>query len=268
MTINSVLSLPLRFNPLPCDAYALGEEIRRELNAFSPLVLPRHVAIIPDGNRRWSKKHGKPFYAGYLQGAFTLIRTAFLAKELHIPVVTVFSFSTENWKRSPREQAFLWELFIAHLKWYEQQLIESGIRIDTIGHIDALPKPLQETLIEVKKATSHGSELTLVLALNYGGRDELVRTCQKLIQLKMSGQISDIDETTITSHLDTHLWPDPDLLIRTGGEQRLSNFLLWQSSYSELYIDPDFWPDFTTKNFIQALHVFQNRSRRHGGGEA
>ena len=262
------VSTPSTLHPIPCDTDHLITEVQKELLDCSFTHLPKHIAIIPDGNRRWSKSEKKPFHEGYLQGALTLMKTALAARELQIPVLTVFSFSTENWKRSPREQELLWELFISHLKLYQHTFIRSGIKVDTIGNTKALPLRLQETLQEVKTSTASCADLTLVLALNYGGRDELVRTFNKMLALHQEGRIEKIGEEEIAKQLDTHRWPDPDLLIRTGGEQRLSNFLLWQSSYSELYIDQDFWPDFSTANFRRALEAFQCRCRRHGGGEA
>lgn len=254
--------------PIPCSAQQLLQQIQHELANRHFLHIPQHVAIIPDGNRRWAKAGARPFYEGYLQGAFALIRTALVARELHIPVLTVFSFSTENWKRASKEQAVVWELFVTHLQFYQDKLIESGIKITTIGNLNDLPQPLRKTLQEVETATQECSQLTLVLAMNYGGRDELVRTFKKLLELHKQNALVDISEHSIAQHLDTHPWPDPDLIIRTGGEQRLSNFLLWQSSYSELYIEQDFWPNFSTSHFVRALDAFQGRCRRHGGGEA
>lgn len=251
----------------------LSEEIRTELHEYlkrcSIEHMPRHVAIIPDGNRRWAKQQAKPFFDGYIQGAQTLITTALVARELQIPVLTVFSFSTENWKRPPHERTMLWELFIAHLRSYQPQLLASDIRLSTIGNVQALPQELQKTLDEVQTATQDCRSLNLVLAMNYGGRDEIIRAVQKLLSNQhYIHNPSAIDEVTLSKFLDTKAFCDPDLIIRTGGEQRLSNFLLWQSSYAELYTETSYWPDFTPQTFIKALGVFFSRTRRHGGGDA
>lgn len=252
-------------HPLPFDTTTLLQEIQEEIRGFSPDFLPRHVGIIPDGNRRWAKELALPFFEGYLRGSHTLIKTALTAKALHIPFLTVFTFSTENWKRPQQEKTFLWELFDAHLRSYKDPLVQSDIKLSTIGKKDSLPLDLQKTIHEVEQATQQCSSLTLILAMNYGGRDEILRALHKFLSLE---QKKKIDETTFGSFLDTHLWPDPDLIIRTGGEQRLSNFLLWQSSYAELYVEKKYWPDFSPTTFIKALDDFQKRSRRHGGDDA
>jgi len=255
--------------PLPFDTKVLIREIQDEISDFSPVSLPRHVAIIPDGNRRWAKERARPFLEGYLQGSYTLMKTALTAKALHIPLLTSFTFSTENWKRPYQEQSLLWEIFTAHLQSYKDHLVESDIKLSTIGNKESLPFELQATIQEVEKATKNSSSLHLVLAMNYGGRDEIIRAFKKILSSTQKNEILDaLDENSFAKHLDTHLWPDPDLIIRTGGEQRISNFLLWQSSYAELYVEKQYWPDFSPKNFIKALEDFQKRSRRHGGGDA
>lgn len=248
--------------PLPFDTAILLNEIQEEIRSFSPRLLPKHVGIIPDGNRRWAKDQSLSSFDGYLQGSYTLIKTALTAKALQIPFLTVFTFSTENWKRPQQEKTFLWELFNSHLRSYKDPLVQSDIKLMTIGKKESLPADLQQTIREVEEATQHCSSLTLVLAMNYGGRDEILRAFHKILALKPK---KEIDEASFSTYLDTHLWPDPDLIIRTGGEQRLSNFLLWQSSYAELYVEQKYWPDFSPTIFIKALDNFQNRSRRHGG---
>jgi undecaprenyl diphosphate synthase len=252
-------------DPLPFDTKTLLKEIQEELRHYVPILLPQHVAIIPDGNRRWAKSQGLSFFEGYLQGSHTLMRTALTAKALRIPTLTVFTFSTENWKRPQNEQSLLMDLFIAHLQSYKECLVEYDIKLSTIGNKTTLPLALQTTIQEVEEATKKGSALTLVLAMNYGGRDEIIRALKKIAS---SQQLELLDENTFSKYLDTHAWPDPDLVIRTGGEQRISNFLLWQSSYAEMHVEPQYWPDFSPKNFISALEDFQKRSRRHGGGDA
>lgn len=246
----------------------------KEESFFSPTELesvlhrPKHIAIIPDGNRRWAHDHNVPFVKGYLEGAQTIRQTALAAKELGIPVVTVYSFSTENWKRPPEETSTLMRLFDIHLNYYAESLSHAGIRLHVIGDIANLPKFLQATIKHVAQKTASGKALDLVFAMNYGGRDELVRAFKKLVTLYLEGNLSTISEETISKALDTSLWPDPDLIIRTSGEHRLSNFLLWQSNYAEVFIDPDLWPDFTPKNLLNAVLSFQSRQRRAGGGQA
>lgn len=251
------------------DTATLLEEIQNEVASYTLKHPLRHVALIPDGNRRWAKTKERPFFDGYIQGSHTLMKAALTAKTLQIPIVTVFTFSTENWRRPRHEQKLLWELFTSHLQFYKSYLMEAGIRLATIGNIHTVPNKLQETLLEVKEATKGGTSLTLILAMNYGGRDEIIRAVNKiLLSQRKTNQPLSIDETLFSQYLDTHLWPDPDLIIRTGGEQRLSNFLLWQSSYSELYVEKEYWPDFSPKHFTKALEDFQKRTRRHGGGDA
>jgi len=238
-----------------------------DLHDLDPLLLPNHIAIIPDGNRRWAGEHNVPFVNGYLEGAQTLIKTALAAKELGVKTLTIFSFSTENWKRPEEERSTLFRLVDIHLKFYTKALVESNIRLHIIGNIKKLPKFLQETIHKVSRKTAKGTDLDLLLAINYGGRDELVRAFQKLIFL-YGADPHNISEEAISQALDTSQWPDPDLIIRTSGEQRLSNFLLWQSSYAEVYIDKSYWPAFSPHHFLHALMSYQNRVRRRGGGHA
>lgn len=253
----------------PCELAPLPQEgpffTQEEL--LSIQVKPRHVAIIPDGNRRWAGEHNVPFVNGYLEGAQTLIKTALAAKELGICVLTVYSFSTENWKRPKDETETLMRLFDIHLRFYAESLVNTNIRLHIIGNIGKLPKFLQQTIQEVSERTASGTALDLVLAMNYGGRDELVRAFQKLVTL-YPHTIQEISEDDISKALDTSRWPDPDLVIRTSGEQRLSNFLLWQCSYAEVYTDSAQWPDFSSHHLLRAVATYQTRSRRRGGGEA
>jgi undecaprenyl diphosphate synthase len=229
---------------------------------------PKHIAIIPDGNRRWAHEHNVPYVKGYLEGAQTIKEIALAAKELGINVLTIYSFSTENWKRPPEESSTVMRLFDIHLKYYAESLSHAGIRLHVIGDILNLPKFLQTTIKNVCQKTASGSSLDLVFAMNYGGRDEIVRAFKKLFTLYHEGKLPTISEETISKALDTSLWPDPDLIIRTSGEQRLSNFLLWQSNYAEVFIDPVLWPDFTPKNLLNATLSYQSRKRRGGGGQA
>jgi undecaprenyl diphosphate synthase len=227
--------------------------------------LPRHVAIIPDANRRWAQAHCLPFVNGYLEGAQTLIRSALAAKEIGIPVLSVFSFSTENWKRPEDQVQMLMQLFDVHLNFYADALVSSDIRLQIIGDVERLPPFLQKTIEEVTTKTSSGKALDLVLAMNYGGRDELVRAFRKLASEYRNKHITEISEEAVSRALDTHRLPDPDLVIRTGGEERLSNFLLWQSFYAEVYTDSAPWPDFSPHHLLRAVVTYQSRARRHGG---
>jgi undecaprenyl diphosphate synthase len=226
---------------------------------------PRHIAIIPDANRRWAKKHHLPSVNGYLQGAQTLIKTALAAKELSIPVLTVYSFSTENWRRPEDEISTVMRLFDMHLNFYADSLVKANIRLKVIGDLVNLPPFLQKTIDIVTQQTAGGNSLDLVLAMNYGGRNELVRAFRKLAALYPTDDLKNISEETVSRALDTHHWPDPDLVIRTGGDQRLSNFLLWQCSYAEVYTDPTLWPDFSPHHLLEAALVYQTRVRRCGG---
>ena len=260
-TIESALKK--QSNTPPRDGPFFSKE---ELNSLTHP--PKHIAIIPDGNRRWSHEHNVPYVKGYLEGAQTIKEIALAAKELSIPVVTVYSFSTENWNRPPEETSTMMRLFDIHLNYYAESLSHAGIRLHVIGDILNLPKFLQTTIKKVSQETASGSSLDLVFAMNYGGRDELVRAFKKLVTLYHEGKLPTISEETISKALDTYLWPDPDLIIRTSGEQRLSNFLLWQSNYAEVFIDPVLWPDFTPKNLLHAILTYQSRKRRSGGGQA
>lgn len=236
-----------------------------DLASLHSRPIPKHVAIIPDANRRWAQDHCLPFVNGYLEGAQTLIRSALAAKELGIEVLSVYSFSTENWKRPEDQVQMLMQLFDVHLNFYADSLVSSDIRLQIIGDIARLPPFLQKTIEEVTAKTASGTSLALVLAMNYGGRDELVRAFRKLAAQYHSDNIAEISEEVVSQALDTYRLPDPDLLIRTGGEERLSNFLLWQSFYAEVYTDPAQWPDFTPRHLLQALQSYQSRNRRFGG---
>jgi len=233
-----------------------------EIELLSKKPLPQHVAIIPDGNRRWAKRQSQPILSGYLQGAQTLIKTALAAKEMGLKELTMYTFSTENWKRSPDEIDLVMELLDIHLNHYTQCLVNASIRLFTIGNTEKLPSFLQKTLKKITKATEKGTSLDLILALNYGGRDELIRAFKKVTSNEPKNFV--ITEKEISQALDTAQWKDPDLIIRTSGEERLSNFLLWQSSYSEMYTEDVNWPDFTPHHLFRAVYAYQARKRRLG----
>lgn len=234
--------------------------------SLDPKRVPHHVAIIMDGNRRWAKNNGYLSIFGHQKGADVLQEIVEFASGIGVKILTVYSFSTENWKRSKEEIDSLFSLFSSVLHRQSPRMVEQGVRLQTIGDLTRLPMHLQETLAEVKIKTNSCSNIELVLALNYGSRDEIRRAVTNLCQQCVEGKLSaeGISEKTISSYLDTALWPDPDLLIRTSGEVRLSNFLLWQLSYSEIYITDTLWPDFSTSNFLDAIKNYQKRERRLG----
>ncbi len=238
-----------------------------QIALINPERIPKHIAIIPDGNRRWAKKRLLSTSQGHQEGADVLMDTVKAAKELGVQRITFYSFSTENWNRPQEEIAALMLLYASYLKEHCEEMQQSGIRLDTIGQIDRLPFFLQEVIEETKKATADCDKITLILALNYGSRDEICRAFQAMVDDIEAGKLDKhlIDEKMVGRYLDTHPFSDPDLLIRTSGELRVSNFLLWQISYAEIHVAPTLWPDFTTQHLIDAIVDFQNRQRRWGG---
>lgn len=237
-----------------------------ELRACCKNSVPSHVAFIPDGNRRWAKKNQMTISQGHRAGADNLIKMVKASKELGIRTVTFYTLSTENWSRDALElRAFLW-LLESYLSDECANMIENGIRFQTIGDLSRFPSSVYKTIQATKEATADCEEVDMVLALNYGGRDEMRRTIQAIIKdyEDKKFETHEITEELISGYLDTATWPDPDLVIRTSGEQRLSNFLLWQASYSEIYIENAFWPDFTPQHLFHAVMEFQKRERRLG----
>lgn len=229
--------------------------------------VPHHVAIIPDGNRRWAKKRHMGATQGQKEGADILLDIVKAAKEVGVKVVTFYIFSTENWTRDQEEvQGLLW-LLETYLKEKRPTMIENGVKLDSIGDLSRFPESVIHTLDETKKATMNCQDITMVLALNYGGRDEIKRAIVKLMDEYDKGflQKESITEEKISHFLDTKKWKDPDLLIRTSGESRISNFLLWQVSYTELYTADVLWPDFSPGHLMEALLSYQRRDRRLGG---
>lgn len=239
---------------------------QEEIAALSRTPLPQHIAIIMDGNRRWAQKQGLPSLAGHWAGAQTLTHIIRAAGELGIKAVTVYAFSTENWMRPPEEVEGLLELTETYLLEQRPAMIQEGVRLETIGDLSRFPPKLIKTIEESKKATSSGKTIDLVLALNYGGRDDIKRALSAIAKDCSNKKISnhEITEQTISKYLDTAKWQDPDLLIRTSGEMRLSNFLLWQVSYAEMYVTEVLWPDFTPQHFYEAVLDYQRRNRRVG----
>lgn len=229
--------------------------------------LPRHVAIIMDGNRRWARQRGLPVLHGHRAGARATRQVVEACVQLGIPFLTLYAFSTENWRRPSLEVRALLRLIDATLQRERTELHANGVRIRHIGVTDGLPANLVKTLRDSEALTRDNTALTLNVAINYGGRNELVRAVRALAHAVADGVLSPdaIDEAAIANCLDTAGQPDPDLLIRTGGEQRVSNFLLWQIAYTEFYVTPTLWPDFNRREFFIALLHYQHRERRFGG---
>lgn len=229
--------------------------------------IPRHVAIIPDGNRRWARKQNSPTNVGHREGCNILIDIVKAAKELGVKVITFYLFSTENWTRPEDEVAALMWLLQSFLIEQRETMIKDGIRIHTIGELSRLPENVVETVKESIEATEGCSNIDMVMALNYGSRDEIRRAVNKIVEdcEKQRIKKSDITEELISTYLDTAPFGDPDLLIRTSGEMRISNYLLWQISYSEVYVTEILWPDFQPHHLLEALLNFQKRERRLGG---
>lgn len=229
--------------------------------------IPKHVAIIMDGNRRWAKRNDQPAVFGHWRGASVLIDVVKAAATLGIEVLTVYSFSTENWARSEEEVLALMEVFRHYLRSQKQIMIDEGICLSAIGDLSKLPEDLQEEFSNVQQETSAGKRIRLVLAVNYGARDEMRRCVVKILENFEKGLLKkeEIDSNLISKFLDTADLPDPDLLIRTSGEMRLSNFLLWQLSYAEFFLTDTLWPDFSPQNLLEAVLSFQKRIRRRGG---
>jgi len=229
------------------------------------MTIPRHIAFIPDGNRRWAEKH-YPGSFGHKTGADILIDTVKAAKKIGVKVVTFYSFSTENWVRSQEEVDALMWLFHTYLIDNRETMLEEGIRLGIIGDLARVPNPARSTILETKELTKHCTGIDMVLAINYGGRDEITRAVKKIAKGVHDQTIDPetIDEHMIAKHLDTHPWGDPELLVRTSGEMRLSNFLIWQLSYAEIHIVDALWPEFTPQHLQDAIAAYQKRERRHG----
>ncbi|NMA92254.1 MAG: isoprenyl transferase [Firmicutes bacterium] len=227
--------------------------------------LPAHVAIIMDGNGRWAKERGLPRSAGHRQGVETLREVVRYASSLGIGVLTMFAFSTENWRRPPWEVKYLMGLPQEYLYSELPELIKNNVRVNLLGDPRRLPGPARQAVEKGIEETAHCSGMLLNFALNYGSRQEIIRAVRTIGEDLANGKLtSAIDEEVFASYLYTAGAPDPDLLIRTGGEYRLSNFLLWQIAYSELWFTKTYWPDFKCRHLLQALGDYQRRERRFG----
>lgn len=228
--------------------------------------VPRHIALIMDGNRRWAKQRGLPIELGHWKGVETIDEIVKYSIEFGVKILTVFAFSTENWSRSSEEVECLMNLFSEYLKKKKSSLIQEGVKLSTIGDLSRFSISLQQQLKSVMEATEHCSKIDLVLALNYGSRNEITRAVKKIIEAVSENKIQkqEVTENLISSYLDTSNWSDPDLLIRTSGEKRLSNFLLWQMSYTEVHTTSVLWPDFGKEELLRAIIEYQKRERRFG----
>lgn len=228
--------------------------------------LPRHIAVIMDGNGRWAKQHALGRIRGHKKGAQAVRTTVTACREIGIRYLTLFAFSSENWGRPDQEVNALMSLLEDYLDKEAPTLQKQEIRLTTIGNVERLYPPVKKKLLEVKKLTAGNSKMVLNLALSYGSRDEILSAIKKMIADSQSGKlhVDDMDHDTVGRYLFTRNIPDPDLLIRTSGEYRISNFLLWQLAYTELYFTDVLWPDFTKDDLLKAVAVYQRRERRFG----
>lgn len=238
------------------------------LRQLDPARLPRHVAVIMDGSGRWAERHFRPRVAGHLAGVEAVRATVETCAGLHIPALTLYAFSAENWKRPQAEVHFLMRLLRRYLRSETEALSRQNIRLEAIGRLHELPPAVREDLAQACASTAANTGMVLTLALNYGARAELVDACQALVEeARAAGTVHELQvtEAALARHLYTAALPEPDLLIRTSGELRVSNFLLWQIAYAEIWVTPVLWPDFNRSHLLQALVDFQRRERRFGG---
>ena len=231
------------------------------------LKIPAHVAVILDGNGRWAKKKHMPRTYGHMQGSKVVEDMLYVADDLGIQYFTVYAFSTENWKRSEEEVGTLMSILRKYLKDCVKKSMKNNVRCRVIGRREELSDDIVESINNLEEKTKNNTGLNFTIAINYGGRDEIVRAVQKIAQGVKEGKIAPeaIDEAMINANLDTKDIPDPDLLIRTSGEQRLSNYLPWQLAYTEFYFTDVFWPDFNREELIKACEKYNKRDRRYGG---
>jgi undecaprenyl diphosphate synthase len=228
--------------------------------------LPRHVAIIMDGNGRWATQRGLSRIAGHRRGKDSVRDIVEAARRLGIPYLSLYAFSTENWQR-PRDEVAALMRFLRHFLGAEmKRMMKNGIRLLAIGNLGKLPREVQHALRDTVEDTRHNTGMTVILAVSYGGREELTDAVKAIAQRVKHGELEpdDIDQELVASHLGTAGIPDPDLLIRTSGEMRISNFLLWQIAYTEIYVTDTLWPDFREQEFLDAVAHFQRRERRFG----
>jgi undecaprenyl diphosphate synthase len=243
---------------------------RKQAELFAkldPERLPKHIAVIMDGNGRWAQRRHLPRIAGHRQGVQALRDIIKLASRIHLPAITLYAFSSENWKRPKTEISFLMALLRSYLKKEVPLMNEFNVRLGYIGRIHELPPEVQERMVWAEEQTAKNTGTIMTLALNYGARAELIDAFRAIVEAAAkNGGLADlkIDEEMVSRHLYASDLPDPDLVIRTSGEMRLSNFLLWQLAYTEIYVTPTLWPDFDGVHLLEALVDFQKRERRYG----
>ncbi len=240
----------------------LGEELRDQID---PTKLPHHIAIIMDGNGRWARQRRLPRIAGHREGVRSVDKVVTACREIGVSALTLYAFSMENWNRPRAEIRALWIILREYLKRELERMMRENIRFNTIGWTGDLPPSAQQVLAEIKTKTARNDRMTLTLALSYGSRQEILRAVQALCEAVEKGEISPEDvPQRFEGFLDTADLPDPDLLIRTSGERRISNFLLWQLAYTELYFTDVLWPDFRAPELYRAILDYQSRERRFG----
>ena len=239
----------------------------QQISSLNLNHIPKHIAIIPDGNRRWAKKRFFLPELGHNAGAEIVTNVVNACRVLGVNALTIYTFSTENWQRPKAEVAMLMVLLKKYLTSQRESMIQKGIRLNTIGDLSPFSSDIKQIIQDTKDATAAGNKIDLILALNYGGRDEIRRAVHSIIDDYGNNKIrkEEITEAMIGKHLDTANWKDPDLLIRTSGEQRISNFLLWQLSYTEIFTTSVLWPEFTPHHLLEAILSYQKRERRLGG---
>ena len=245
---------------------AINWRVRAYEQGIDLTRLPRHIAIIMDGNGRWAQARGLPRLVGHANGHRTVRRMVYGCAELGVEVLSLYTFSTENWRRPPEEVQGLMAMLARSAREELPIMARNGIRIVFSGRLHELPSELQAVLHRAQQMTAHNRRITLHLAINYGGRAELVDAVRAIACKVQQGELAPdaIDEATVQAHLYQPDLPDPDLLIRTAGEQRVSNFLLWQTAYTELYITPVLWPDFDMEHLLKAIADYQSRQRKFG----
>jgi undecaprenyl diphosphate synthase len=252
------------FKPEPYEQSQEDKIVQNELVRSGKI--PSHVAVIMDGNGRWAEERGLPRAAGHQAGIASVRDATRSARELGISHLTLYAFSTENWKRPGKEVSMLMGLLRKMLHEELEEMRQNGVRLNVIGQTNALPKEVQNDLFEAIDNTAHNTRLTLTLALSYSGRWDIVRAMQMMALDVRRGKLSpeDVNDDLVKSYLTTANLPDPDLMIRTSGEMRLSNFLLWEMAYSEIYVTKIAWPDFRREHLYEAIRDFQRRERRFG----
>lgn len=229
--------------------------------------IPRHVAVIMDGNGRWAEFNGLSRLQGHQEGVLSALSAIETASQLGVKYLTLYTFSTENWNRPQEEVSGLMDILVTAIQFYTKDMIDKGVRLKFIGNRLELSEKVQHAMADIEQRTAHNDKITVMPAINYGGRQEILKSVKDIATQVVGGslEIDDISEEIFSDNLYTVGVPDPDLLIRTSGEMRLSNFLLWQLSYAEIYIAEAYWPDFREDSFRKAVQSFKARKRRFGG---